>query len=1176
MNLKLPFLLFFLFTSFLSLSAQSWQKLGGPFGGGGIVYPGKPGFLFMILEYNELYRSSDGGLNWQKMPVTPVSSWYSPLAVGADGNLYAGQGSKIFRSEDNGETWAQIGSISNHTIFALPGGEILVGSYQGGIERSVDNGQTWTTVANTIQFAENFAYNPNAGEVYAWEDNVSSNTMGKVWRSKDNGLTWDVMLESLNLQPYQFAFSPTGGIFFGAEDLIWRSLDNGATWTSIDPMLPQSSRDVSVAVSQTGRLFAFEWYLSKYSDDNGNTWKTLEDSGRNPLGALSSTPDGKIFGSRSYGSLQRSEDNGTTWQFSAKGILRSTVTNLQHIDGTHMLALTGDGLFYSKNSGDSWDLIWEKITEDVSVSSGFLVQDAPDGSWYLWDGFNLLKFTDEGQSHTTLQTPGVSSSNFDGFKVSPITGKIFLSSWSELLTSTDGGQTWDQTPNTFFNYGSIVFLPDGSLTYHDLDGIYKSLDEGLTWNQISNRSFWPDAPVVSPNGTLYGLNGGNPGALFISPDGGFTWDSIPINSSTWLSSLAVNNVGFIYATDNFDNVVLRSADGGHSFNPLPIIGDGNHYISVFSLNPAQYLFSCQEGDGIYRTASPTTQVKLLSGRTYHDLDGACSLSAPDSLLRGKIVKASSNGQTVYGYSNALGQYIVPVNAGDYQISIEPPNDYWAGCGSNTNIPNNNSIGIVDSADVGLRILTECPYAEVDVSAPFLRRCFESQIFVQYRNNGTIPAENASLEITLDTLLDFNSASQPFTQNGQTYTFQLGNIAVGGHGNLSLKVTPSCNAALGYIHCLEAHIYPDQLCPPISGAHLVTSAVCLGDSVQLRIDNLGEAGMTQPLDWYALDFDHFNFPFGSIATGQFQLNAGEHFTKNIASGFDRLDFYAEQDAQYPYNLLSHTQIQGCGTPAGGAPLSIINDDEQGPFVDKFCVRNIGAFDPNDKQGFPEGLTSQGYIEREQTLEYLIRFQNTGTDTAFNVTIRDTLSALLDPATIRLGATSHPCELRMMPSGTLMLVFEHILLPDSNINEAASHGFAQFTIEQKSDNAFGSSIRNRAAIYFDFNPPVITNQTLHTVGIPLVSGTRPEPDPLLALNFSPNPFNGSTLLTLSSQENVAQSFIFELFDPMGKKVRSGTFTGSQLLIPRENLPNGAYPFVLKNTAGTILGSGTLVAQ
>ncbi len=1176
MNTKLPFLLVFLFTSLLSLSAQSWQKLGGPFGGGGIVYPGKPGFLFMILEDNELYRSSDGGDSWQKMPVPQVISWSSQLVVGADGNLYAGQGqgSKIFRSEDNGETWAQISSVSHWTIFGLPGGEILVGTSQG-IKRSVDNGLTWTIVANTIQYAANFVYNPNTGDVYTWENFVSSGSTTKVWRSKDNGLTWEVILDSFDLLPYQFAFSPTGGIFIGAHEVIWRSLDNGATWTSIDPIYPQSYRDVSVAVSPSGRLFAFELYLSKYSDDNGNTWKTLEDSGRNPLSALSSTPDGKIFGSRSFGSLQRSEDNGTTWQFSANGILRPTVSNLQHIDGTHMLALTGDGLFYSKNSGDSWDLIWEKITEELSVSRGFRLQVAPDGSWYLWDGFNLLKFTDEGQSHSTLQIQGVNSSNFEGIKVSPITGKIFLSSWNGLFTSIDGGQTWNH-PFTNYNHENIDFMPDGSLIYSDLDGFYKSFDEGLTWIKISNRWFWQDPPVVSSNGIIYGIIATQPKSLFISPDGGLTWDSVSFNYTYPLNSLTVNNTGFIYVYSAFEGAVLRSVDGGRSFNPLPIIGDGNQYNSGISLNPTQHLFYFQEKDGIYRTASPTTQVKLLSGKTYHDLDGACSLSAPDSLLQGKIVKASSNGQTVYGYSNALGQYIVPVNAGDYQISIEPPNDYWASCGSNTNIPNNNSIGIIDSADVGLRILTECPYAEVDVSAPFLRRCFESQIFVHYRNNGTIPAENASLEITLDTLLDFNSAAQPFTQSGQTYTFQLGNISVEGHGNLSLKVTPSCNAALGYIHCLEAHIYPDQLCPPISGAHLVTSAVCLGDSVQLRIDNLGNAGMTQPLDWYALDFDNFNFPFGAIASGQFQLAAGEHFIENIASGYPRLDFYADQAALYPFNVVSHTRIQGCGTPAGGAPLSIINEDEQGPFVDKFCVRNIGAFDPNDKQGFPEGLTSQGYIERGQTLEYLIRFQNTGTDTAFNVTIRDTLSALLDPATIRLGATSHPCELRMTPSGTLILVFEHILLPDSNINEAASHGFAQFTIDQKSDNAFGSSIRNRAAIYFDFNPPVITNQTLHTVGIPLVSGTRPEPDPLLALSFSPNPFHGSTLLTISDQEDASQSFIFELFDPLGKKVRSSAFTGNQLLIPRENLPNGAYPFVLKSSAGIVLGSGTLVAQ
>ncbi len=1171
MNLNLRLLLFFLFSTIVSLSAQSWQKLGGPFGGGSFVYPGKPGFLFMILADNELYRSSDGGVNWQKMPVTPANIWYWPLVVGADGNLYAGQSNKIFRSVDNGQTWAQISSVSHETIFALPNGEILLGTYQG-IKRSIDNGQTWSVVANNVIASDNFAYNPHSGDVYTWHEYVSPDSLGKVWRSSDNGLTWSVMLESIDLQAYQFAFSPTGVIFIGGEDLLWRSLDNGTTWTSIDPMFPNSLRDVSVAVGPTGRVFAFEWYLSKYSDDNGVTWMPLQDSGQNALSAFSSTPDGKIFALRDYGSLHRSDDNGNTWQFSANGILKSTVINLQHIDATHMLALTSDGFFYSKDSGSSWDLIWEKITDYFGFGEGFPIQVSPDGSWYLWDGLNLQKFTDEGQSHTTLQIPGFNNSNVDGILVSPNTGKIFFAAWTGLFTSTDGGQTWGQASNSI-NFDGLVFMPDGSLVYSDSDAIYKSLDEGQTWSQISTQGFWYAPPAVSPNGTLYTLWYGQPNTLFVSPDGGLTWDSTSFVYDLPLYSPLVNNVGFIYAYDDFDNVVLRSVDGGHSFNPLPIIGAG--YVTEISLNPSQYLFNIQAGDGIYRSTSPTTQVKLLSGRTYHDLDGACSLSAADSLLRGRIVKASSNSQTVYGYSNPAGQYIVPVNAGDYQISVVPPSDYWLSCGSNTSIPNNNAIGVVDSADVGLRILTECPYAEVDVSAPFLRRCFESQIFVHYSNNGTIPADNARLEITLDSLLDFNSSSLPISaQNGQTYTFQLGNLPVGGHGNMSLKVTPSCNAAMGYIHCLEAHIYPDELCPPISGAHLVTSAVCLGDSVQLRIDNTGDADMGQPLDWYAFDFDHFNVPFGAIATGQYQLAAGEHFTKNIAAGFQRLDFYADQSAQYPYNVVSHTQIQGCGTAA--APLSILNDDDEGPFVDKFCVRNIGAYDPNDKQGFPEGLSEQGYIEREQTLEYLIRFQNTGTDTAFNVTIRDTLSPLLDPASVRLGATSHPCELRMTPSGTLMLVFEHILLPDSNINEPASHGFAQFTISQKSGNAFGSTIRNRAGIYFDFNPPVITNQTLHTVGIPLVTGIEPVPVHQPKLSFSPNPFHGSTLLTISDQAADSQSFIFEMFDPLGKKVRSNTFAGTHLRISQDHLPNGAYQFVLKTSEGIILGSGTIVAQ
>ena len=58
--------------------------------------------------------------------------------------------------------------------------------------------------------------------------------------------------------------------------------------------------------------------------------------------------------------------------------------------------------------------------------------------------------------------------------------------------------------------------------------------------------------------------------------------------------------------------------------------------------------------------------------------------------------------------------------------------------------------------------------------------------------------------------------------------------------------------------------------------------------------------------------------------------------------------------------------------------------------------------------PEGVKAEHYIWPGTELDYKIRFQNTGNDTAFTVVIRDTLPDWLDVATFRAGATSHAYE------------------------------------------------------------------------------------------------------------------------------------------------------------------------
>lgn len=100
---------------------------------------------------------------------------------------------------------------------------------------------------------------------------------------------------------------------------------------------------------------------------------------------------------------------------------------------------------------------------------------------------------------------------------------------------------------------------------------------------------------------------------------------------------------------------------------------------------------------------------------------------------------------------------------------------------------------------------------------------------------------------------------------------------------------------------------------------------------------------------------------------------------------------------------------------------------------------GSFDPNDKSVLPEGD-----IETSDTLSYLVRFQNVGTDTAFNVVVRDLLDANLDLNTLEVGASSHPFTFNIVDPRELVWTFSNINLPDSTTDEAASHGFVKFKI------------------------------------------------------------------------------------------------------------------------------------
>ncbi len=156
----------------------------------------------------------------------------------------------------------------------------------------------------------------------------------------------------------------------------------------------------------------------------------------------------------------------------------------------------------------------------------------------------------------------------------------------------------------------------------------------------------------------------------------------------------------------------------------------------------------------------------------------------------------------------------------------------------------------------------------------------------------------------------------------------------------------------------------------------------------------------------------------------------------------------------------------------------NDSTPWNNADDHTAKASCSYDPNDKSVTPQGCDAQGYITSDDSLTYLVRFQNVGTAPAYHVVIKDTLDADLDVATVQTLSESH-ANIFERNGQELIWTFWGIELPPQSVDDFGSNGFVKFKVKQNLNNPLNTVIENRAGIYFDLNPPVITNLTTNTV-------------------------------------------------------------------------------------------------
>ncbi len=638
--------------------------------------------------------------------------------------------------------------------------------------------------------------------------------------------------------------------------------------------------------------------------------------------------------------------------------------------------------------------------------------------------------------------------------------------WIGMVRKYDafGNLEWEDQ-GTWGAPTSIVETPDGGFVYmgeagFDIIRLSKIDANGEdVWQQTIEGSITfseGDFLHIDPSGDLFFIGANGPQVTLYQTDA--------FGNLVWKRDLDLLGYGYTYLS-----TLLRTENDG-----FLIAGS----VGTLTQIPGGWLIPKNHNFLLSTDSLPN---KKLFNTTIFDANNNCQIETsepPLSNIPFKILTPDS--LTIIRTTNDDGKWDLPVLEGTYIISTLLDHPIWEPCQDTVMVEIDAD---ADSTyfDYLFQATQLSPYLEVDINTSFLRRCFQNYYTVEYCNTGSIAAEDAYIEITLDEHLTLNSASIPWSQqNGNVYTFDLGTIEVGLCEKFELIVTVECSAELGESLCAEAHIFPDTtLLPPSpnwSGALIEVDYSC-GDSLYFHIQNTGENGMPEALDYIIIEDAILR------ESGQFQLEGGMQQEISVPANGATYYIAAEQEMFAPSVESTMLLVEGCDPEGNGSSFGFSNQFPLNTIfgaVDIDCREVIGAYDPNDKVAFPEGFGDNHIITKDQDLEYQIRFQNTGTDTAFTVVIIDTLSHFLDANSVRPLSSSHDYDFTILPGGIARFTFENIMLPDSNVNEVLSHGFVKFHVQQQANNQIGTIINNDAEIYFDFNAPIVTPPVRHEVG------------------------------------------------------------------------------------------------
>lgn len=686
-------------------------------------------------------------------------------------------------------------------------------------------------------------------------------------------------------------------------------------------------------------------------------------------------------------------------------------------------------------------------------------------------------------------------------------------------------------------------------------------------------------------GTVYDSNGGKDIVIKIDKNGSIIWQKnvmlrpdLPSNSGSYTQSsyyynhslakpcLAIleNNTlvyGWAQITDTYYNsgykddyfIFNLDSDGkllwqehinknfilnNHDYGGFIYIGKNTYlFYSPSTLDMIPSIKS-ENGRGgndywIIKYVSSHATLNRITGNIYNDLNANCQINTGESGLGNILVRATPGNYNTF--TDAKGNYTLYLDdIGTYTVTPVIPtskkNIITSTCANSQTVSFTSLGNIKRDVNFGLKA-PNCANLTVDISSNRRRRCFRNFTTVKYANDGYIAADNVQLKVIYPKYVIPIRSSKAWTSRQDTViTYNLGRLEAGQTGQIVITDSVMCGneSIRGLTQCTKAIITPKSSCATTSTnwdkADLQAFSQCVNaNTVKLSVINVGEAAMRDSTVWRL-------FLNGVLKQqGKLKLAKDERYSFEVLAKGSTVRLEANQTPSHPVGKYALTTLERCGgvvafsaAPPAAVQLPI-NITPIGEETATSCMPIIDSYDPNDKQVVPAGVGANNIVRETDDLEFQIRFQNTGTDTAYTVVIRDTLSTVLDIASLQVGASSHNYTYTVSGKTNPIITwtFNNINLPAQKQDDAGSNGFVKFKIAQMPNNAKGTKIKNKAGIYFDFNSPIITNETNLTVG-DLVSDLNNAADlaTIFVCNTKPQP---TTAQAGNSAITVADSVI-----------------------------------------------------